>query len=244
MYTDALARERTVRVALAADDAAPTVLGDVHAVISAYEATVKAYPSSGYSDNALWQAGCLALDAFARFGQPQDKDTGVRLLHKLATTYPTSRLAKLVPEQLASAEQGPPRRATESATFQRSPESAPKAATIGAPSRPPAVGAELAPPDFDPKTIKDVSRWCCPTPCAPSSLTRVPFPRGADLGSCAVFIDLPGTRRADARRSGHPLTATPTSLPDSHRASSQHSAWVLGAAGVPTSVITLAPIVS
>ena len=38
MYTEALAREQTVRAALAAADAAPAVLTDVRAVVTAYEA--------------------------------------------------------------------------------------------------------------------------------------------------------------------------------------------------------------
>src|SRR5712692_1069732 len=88
MYTQALAREQTVRAALAASDAAPALLADVRAVVAAYEAVVRHYPTSGYSDNALWQAGRLALDAFARFGQAADRETGVRLLRKLAASYP------------------------------------------------------------------------------------------------------------------------------------------------------------
>ena len=68
MYTDALAREQRVRAALAAPDAAPAVLGDVRALVAVYEALVRRYPASGYSDNALWQAGRLSMDAFARFG--------------------------------------------------------------------------------------------------------------------------------------------------------------------------------
>ncbi|MBI3400061.1 MAG: N-acetylmuramoyl-L-alanine amidase [Acidobacteria bacterium] len=101
MYTDALTREQTVRVVLASPRAAPATLQDVRAVVAAYEAIVKAYPTSGYSDDALWQAGCLALDAFARFGQAPDRDSGVRLLRRLTASYPTSKLVKQVPEQLA-----------------------------------------------------------------------------------------------------------------------------------------------
>jgi hypothetical protein len=65
MYGDALAREKAVRVALADPDA-PLKLEEVRAVVRAYEAIVQQYPASGYSDNALWQAGHLALDAFWR----------------------------------------------------------------------------------------------------------------------------------------------------------------------------------
>ena len=75
MYTESLAREQTVRAAIDAADAAPALLTDVHKVVAAYESLVRHYPTSGYRDNAPWQAGCLALDAYSRFGQMPDKDT-------------------------------------------------------------------------------------------------------------------------------------------------------------------------
>src|SRR5205814_447643 len=46
MYTDALAREQAIRVALAAADA-PLKIEEVRAVLTAYEAVVKEYPASG-----------------------------------------------------------------------------------------------------------------------------------------------------------------------------------------------------
>ena len=104
MYEDALAREQTVRDALEAGDTAPGVLASLRAVVSSYEAVVRRYPASGYSDNALWQAGRLALDAFAQFGKQADKETAVRLLRRLADAYPTSRLVEQVPAQLARVE--------------------------------------------------------------------------------------------------------------------------------------------
>jgi len=110
MYTDALAREQTVRAALTAPDATPAVLADVHAIIATYESLVRRYPASGYADNALWEAGRLALDAFLRFGETADRDAGVKLLRRLATGYPSSTLAAQVPAQLAaldSEESGP-----------------------------------------------------------------------------------------------------------------------------------------
>lgn len=101
LYVAALARGEAVRAALAADDASPAMLTDVRSVVAAYREVVKQFPANGYSDNALWQAGVLSLDAFVRFDQAQDKDTGVRLLRALARTYPTSKLVKHVPDQLA-----------------------------------------------------------------------------------------------------------------------------------------------
>jgi N-acetylmuramoyl-L-alanine amidase len=179
MYTEALARERTVRVALAADDATPLLLTDVHAVITTYEATVNAYPASGYSDNALWQAGCLALDAFARFGQPQDKDTGVRLLRKLAATYPTSKLARRVPEQFARV----------GADLRVGP---------GGHTGPPLqAGAELAPPVKSAlATIKDIRRTVLPDAVRITIEldAEVPFHEERIADPARVFVDLPGTR--------------------------------------------------
>jgi N-acetylmuramoyl-L-alanine amidase len=110
MYNDAIARESSVRAALSAPDAAPAVLTDVRTLIATYQSLVRRYPTSGYADNALWQAGRLALDAFARFGDTGDRDLGVRLLRRLAATYPSSKFAPQVPEQLAAVnvEQAPP----------------------------------------------------------------------------------------------------------------------------------------
>ena len=103
MYADALAREQAVRpvLAVSADDQADATLKTVRTVVAAYDAIVRRYPASGYSDNALWQAGRLSLDAFARFGQPQDRTAGIRALRALAAQYPTSKLAKQVPDILS-----------------------------------------------------------------------------------------------------------------------------------------------
>ena len=106
MYLAAMAREQTVRAALVQEDpdAAASVAADVRTVVAAYQEIVKMYPASGYSDNALWQAGRLSIDAFLRFGQERDKNTGVRLLRLLTTGYPASPQVKEVPGQLARLE--------------------------------------------------------------------------------------------------------------------------------------------
>src|SRR4029453_4690325 len=93
MYVDTMAREKAIRVALADADA-PLNLGEGRAGVRAYEAIVAQSPASGYSDNALWQAGHLALDAFWRFGQAQDKDTCLRLLQRLVTAHPPRKSPK------------------------------------------------------------------------------------------------------------------------------------------------------
>ncbi len=57
MYVEAMAREEAIRPALADESASDSVLKTVRGVVAAYESLVRHYPSSGYSDNALWQAG-------------------------------------------------------------------------------------------------------------------------------------------------------------------------------------------
>ena len=92
MYNRALAQERTVR-----DESARPTLARMRRVIAAYEAVVRRHPSSGYADNALWQAANLASLAFDRFGDEADRKTSARLLAHLAREYPSSRLAARVP---------------------------------------------------------------------------------------------------------------------------------------------------
>src|SRR5580765_8105852 len=101
-YLATLNREHAVRATFNGTPAPEVALKDVHSIVSAYETLVRRFPASGYSDDALWNAGRLELDAFARFGQPLDREQGIKLLRRLKAGYPTSRLAKRVPETLAT----------------------------------------------------------------------------------------------------------------------------------------------
>src|SRR5262245_53226854 len=192
MYVDAMAREKAIRVALADPDA-PLKLEEVRAVVRAYEAIVAQYPASGYSDNALWQAGHLALDAFWRFGQAQDKDTCVRLLQRLVAAYPTSRLAKQVPAELRQTAALVPRNAT--AGTAPAPEPAPAATSSAAvrvaPPRP--ASSSIA-------TIRDIRRSVLPDAVRVTIELdgEVPFHDDRIPDPSRVFLDLPGTRPAPA----------------------------------------------
>src|SRR5262245_4105943 len=108
LYADATAKENAVREALSDQSASEMVLRALRTAVATYESLVRRYPTSSYSDNALWQAARLSLDGFARFGQPQDRDAGIRLFKALAAGYPTSKLAGQVPEQLATATKASP----------------------------------------------------------------------------------------------------------------------------------------
>ncbi len=72
---------------------------DVHSAIAAYELVVRRFPSSGYSDNSLWQAAGIALLSFERTGAASDKAEGERLLARLSDAYPHSSLIKHIPDR-------------------------------------------------------------------------------------------------------------------------------------------------
>ena len=95
-YTAALAHERELRT----PRDQPASLEQVRNAIAAYEAIVRQFPDSGYSDNALWQAAGLALHAFDYHRQPADRDTAARLLGHLETAYPSSSFVPRVTARL------------------------------------------------------------------------------------------------------------------------------------------------
>jgi N-acetylmuramoyl-L-alanine amidase len=106
MFVAASQKEQAVRAALADTAATKAVLKSVRQAVVSYESIVRRYPTSSYSDDALWLGGRLALDAFAKFGDVQDRETGVRLLRWLAAEYPSSKFAKQVPGLLSAEDAG------------------------------------------------------------------------------------------------------------------------------------------
>jgi N-acetylmuramoyl-L-alanine amidase len=202
MYADALAREQAIRVALADPDA-PLKLEEVRALVRAFEAIVAQYPASAYSDNALWQAAHLALDGFWRFGQVQDKETSVRLLQQLAASYPTSKLAKQVPEELRrSGTSQPPSPAATSVPagdLRPRPQPPSPAATSV-----PAGDLRPRPQPASPRsttslaTIREIRRVVLPDAVRVTIEldSEVPFHDERIPDPARVFLDLPGTRAA------------------------------------------------
>jgi N-acetylmuramoyl-L-alanine amidase len=101
VYTDVLGRERILRREL---DVAPQrgtqapgeppgmLLDRVRTTVGAYEALVREFPKSGYSDNALWQGALLSADAFWQFGESRDRTSALRLFGLLKSQYPSSSL--------------------------------------------------------------------------------------------------------------------------------------------------------
>lgn len=63
-------------------------------VARSYEAIVRRYPTSGYSDNALWQGANLFARAFDISGEASDRESAQRLHSWLKREYPHSSLGK------------------------------------------------------------------------------------------------------------------------------------------------------
>ena len=204
MYNEALEREQTVRAALSASDATPAVLADIHLVVAAYEAVVRHYPASAYSDNALWQGGRLSLDAYTRFGQAADKDAGIKLLKRLAVMFPTSKLARQVPEQLTRANSDEIRVPEDVVTSHTPPQSArpnggPRPTTPAAETSPSREAAASSPPaSTRVSTIKGIRRVVLPDAVRITIEldSEVPFHDERIPDPARVFVDLPGTRPA------------------------------------------------
>jgi len=86
-YERVLAEEDTLRLGRK-----PSPLSHIRRVIADYEAVVRRYPGSGYSDNALWQAAELSLAAHRIYRSDIDRETAARLLRQLVQEYPSSSL--------------------------------------------------------------------------------------------------------------------------------------------------------
>jgi N-acetylmuramoyl-L-alanine amidase len=207
MYANALSREQVVRESLAEPDASSTLLVEIRSIVHAYELLVAHYPASGYSDNALWQAGRLELDAFEKFGHQRDREIGVRLLRQLQASYVASKLARHVPEQLARV-QGPaatsgnlpaPTVRSQSAPPPAAP--AQGVATTSAPSANVHTSTPDAPrTDAKIATIRDIRRALLP------DAVRVTIELDSEVSfhderipdPTRVFLDLPMTRAVPA----------------------------------------------
>jgi N-acetylmuramoyl-L-alanine amidase len=203
VYADASAKEKAVRAAMADPHATSTVLKAVRTVVADYERFVRNYPASGFSDDALWAAGKLSLDAFRKFGDPMERDTANRLLRSLQTGYPASSFARQAASLLASVEQGPGEAAAASppelagtapntASVPSVAEPAP-AATPAVTSRPRSSSARIV-------TIKDIRRAALP------DVVRIVIELDGEVAfnedrvedPARVFVDLVSTEQAAA----------------------------------------------
>src|SRR5688500_7866154 len=96
-YESAAEREASVRTLMAghtAPTAPPALVAQVSQVMTAFEILVRRFPTSGYADNALFQAASLAETAYDMFKRPQDRERAIRYYDWLIKEYPTSGLVK------------------------------------------------------------------------------------------------------------------------------------------------------
>lgn len=92
---ESAARAAAEQVAPSADSAAiDRVVKLARRAAIAYEGVVRRFPSSGYSDNALLQAGALSQWIYARYGRAADRVAADKYYTWLVREYPNSPLRK------------------------------------------------------------------------------------------------------------------------------------------------------
>ena len=110
------------------------LLKRVRATIADYDAMSRKHRTSGYSDNALWQAALLSADLYASFGEETDRRAARRLLTDLAARFPASSLVRGIPAQQALLESRPPRRPAAAVTSPPPAETVPRTARVSLPA--------------------------------------------------------------------------------------------------------------
>src|SRR5688572_3112598 len=104
-YESATQRDAGVRTLLAASTTATPpadAIAQATHVMTSFEILVRRFPTSGYADNALFQAASLAELTYEKFARPQDRARAVRYTEWLVKEYPTSPLVKQASAQLES----------------------------------------------------------------------------------------------------------------------------------------------
>lgn len=90
LYERAVARENSVR-----GTRSPQA-EELRRVAQAFENVVRRYPTSGYCDNALWQAAGVMVTAYEISGSATDRERAEEYLDWLANEYPHSSLVRQV----------------------------------------------------------------------------------------------------------------------------------------------------
>jgi N-acetylmuramoyl-L-alanine amidase len=104
-YVAAVERDEKIRVQLTdvkVKTPAATLLTQAARVMTAFEAIVRRFPTSGYADDALYQAASLADAAYQRFNRAEDRDRALKMYRWLVQEYPKSRFVKGANAKLAS----------------------------------------------------------------------------------------------------------------------------------------------
>ncbi|MPY87240.1 MAG: AMIN domain-containing protein [Luteitalea sp.] len=67
-------------------------LSQLREAVRDYEQIARRYPTSGYSDNALYNGGLLALETYRHYQHASDREAGVKMLEWMIREYPASSL--------------------------------------------------------------------------------------------------------------------------------------------------------
>jgi len=116
LYQQARAREAALRTELGSASATTTpsdLLARMRTLARTYEDLWRLFPTSPYSDDALWYGAMLAGDAFSHSGDAADRTRALKMLQALTTNFPTSSLLKHVAPQVEKLEAAQPTRPAE-----------------------------------------------------------------------------------------------------------------------------------
>ena len=105
-YTTAMEREQSVRSSIDEVPADTSTIGELLArlnrVVTSYEILVRRFPTSGYADNALWQAANLADVGYQKFLKEEDRQRALRFYNWLIKEYPRSSLVAKAARQITA----------------------------------------------------------------------------------------------------------------------------------------------
>lgn len=191
-YESASERDGKVRELLTNNAGAqpPEVMSQASRVIASFESLVRRFPTSGYADNALWQAASLADAAYQKFNRPEDQERAARLYRWLVNEYPASSLVKRANQQLTALAR--PRTAA--------PPPAPVPPAPALPASAAAIAAPVTAPVSAPATLLDIQRTVLPnTVRITLELDReVTYHEERIAGPARLFFDLKGVQLTPA----------------------------------------------
>jgi N-acetylmuramoyl-L-alanine amidase len=164
-FQEAQQRDEKVRVQLTnfTDKTPPRdLVMQVSQVMTSFESLVRRFPTSGYADDALWQAASLADAAYQRLNRGEDRDKAVKLYRWLVKEYPKSTFIKQANTKLAALTRGtaPP---------------APRVLSVPTPSLP-APAAAIPPPSPPPAVLPSATPGLLPAAPAPAAAVPVSAP--------------------------------------------------------------------
>ena len=103
-YESALERDGKLRAQLTSTRAstpARALAAELARTITAFEQIVRRFPTSGYCDNALFQAASLADTAYEKFNRAEDRARALEMYRWLVQEYPHSGLVRRANAKLA-----------------------------------------------------------------------------------------------------------------------------------------------